>query len=90
MALIFCQQGMNIIPVFKPSELFERFCMGCRGKTVVVLDEIDLMSIKDRRREILYLLSRSEKPFMIIMLSNSPHVLKELDAATRSRVWPAA
>jgi Cdc6-like AAA superfamily ATPase len=66
------------------TELFDRFCAGCQGRTVVILDEIDLMSIKDRKREILYLLSRSERPFMVIMLSNSPHVLKELDAATRS------
>ncbi len=66
------------------SEVFERFCACHRKKTVVVLDEIDLMSTKDRRREILYLLSRSAQPFMVIMLSNSPQVLKDLDAATRS------
>ena len=46
------------------------------------------MSPKDRNREILYLLSRSEHPFMVIMLSNSPHVLKQLDAATRSSLQP--
>ena len=57
-------------------------------KTVVVLDEVDLMSPKDRRREILYLLSRSERPFMVVMLSNNPQVLKELDAATRSSLQP--
>lgn len=70
------------------SELYERFSRGCPGRTVVILDEVDLMSLKDRRREILYLLSRSEIPFMVIMLSNSPHVLKELDAATRSSLQP--
>lgn len=70
------------------AELFERFCRRCQGKTVVVLDEVDLMSPKDKRREILYLLSRSEQPFMVIMLSNSPHVLRELDAATRSSLQP--
>ena len=70
------------------TELFERFCVRFPKKTVVVLDEIDLMSPKDRRREILYLLSRSEQPFMVIMLSNSPQVLKELDAATRSSLQP--
>ena len=69
-------------------ELFERFCRTAEGKTVVVLDEVDLMSIKDRRRDILYFLSRAEKPFMIIMLSNSPQVLKELDGATRSSLQP--
>ncbi len=70
------------------SELYDRFLERCNGKTVVILDEIDLMSPKDRRREILYLLSRSEKPFMVVMLSNSPQVLKELDAATRSSLQP--
>jgi len=69
-------------------ELFDAFSAGCHKPTVVVLDEIDLMSPKDRRREILYLLSRSPKPFMVVMLSNNPHVLKELDAATRSSLQP--
>lgn len=70
------------------SEVFERFCVRCRKKTVVILDEVDLMSPKDRRRDILYLLSRAPQPFMVIMLSNSPQVLKELDAATRSSLQP--
>lgn len=70
------------------SELFTAFCGKCTGSTVVVLDEIDLMSPKDRRREILYLLSRAERPFMVIMLSNNPHVLKDLDPATRSSLQP--
>ncbi len=70
------------------SELFSAFCGKSEGKTVVVLDEIDLMSPKDRRREILYLLSRAEQPFMVIMLSNNPHVLKDLDPATRSSLQP--
>ena len=70
------------------AELFERFCSMHKKKTVVLLDEVDLMSPKDRHREILYLLSRSAQPFMVVMLSNSPHVLKELDAATRSSLQP--
>ena len=69
-------------------ELFEAFCARQQKRTVVVLDEIDLMSPKDRRREILYLLSRSQQPFMVVMLSNNPHVLQELDAATRSSLQP--
>ena len=73
---------------FGLSELYERFLQQYRRKTVVVLDEVDLMSPKDKRREILYLLSRSEQPYMVIMLSNSPHVLKQLDAATRSSLQP--
>lgn len=69
-------------------ELFERFCATCRRKTVVILDEIDLMSPKDPRREILYLLSRAEQPFMALTLANNPQVLKELDPATRSSLQP--
>jgi Cdc6-like AAA superfamily ATPase len=69
-------------------EVFERFCRIHSRKTVVVLDEIDLLSPKDQRREILYLLSRSEQPFMVILLSNSPQVLKEMDPATRSSLQP--
>ena len=64
------------------------FCARCDRKTVVVLDEIDLMSPKDPRREILYLLSRAEQPFMVLTLANNPHVLKELDPATRSSLQP--
>lgn len=70
------------------SELYQRFVLTHPPKTVVILDEVDLMSPKDPRREILYLLSRSSKPFMVIMLSNSPHVIKQLDAATRSSLQP--
>ncbi len=70
------------------TELYDRFRVRYPNKTVVVLDEVDLMSLKDRRREILYLLSRSEAPYMVIMLSNNPHVLKELDPATMSSLQP--
>lgn len=70
------------------AELYERFVARCGTRTVVVLDEVDLMSPKDPRREIAYLLSRSTKPFLIVMLSNSPHVVKQLDAATRSSLQP--
>lgn len=70
------------------NDLYEQFMAKYRKRTVVVLDEIDLMSPKDKRRDILYMLSRSEQPYMVIMLSNSPHVLKQLDAATRSSLQP--
>ena len=73
---------------FSLPELYERFLAKHRKKTVVILDEIDLMSPKDKRREILYLLSRSEQPYMVIMLSNGPQVLKQLDGATRSSLQP--
>jgi Cdc6-like AAA superfamily ATPase len=68
--------------------LYERFLREYPRKTVIVLDEINLMSPKDKNREILYYLSRSEKPYMVIMLSNTPHILKQLDAATKSSLQP--
>lgn len=70
------------------AELFDRFIASCTRRTVLILDEIDLMSAKDPRREILYLLSRAERPVMVLALANNPHVLKELDAATRSSLQP--
>lgn len=69
-------------------DLYQRFLLRYQKKTVVIMDEINLMSSKDRNREILYFLSRSEQPYMVIMLSNSPHILKQLDAATRSSLQP--
>ena len=70
------------------SELYTKFCNVFTGKTVVVLDEVDLMSPKDRRKDILYFLSRSENPYMVIMLSNNFRLLKDLDAPTRSSLQP--
>lgn len=70
------------------SELFERFCRRYARKTVVILDEIDVMSPKDRQREILYLLSRAAQPYMVLALANNPQVLKQLDPATRSSLQP--
>jgi cell division control protein 6 len=72
------------------SELYNRFCKKYQGKTVVLLDEIDLMSPKDKRREILYFLSRSRNPYMVIMLSNNHRVLFELDESTKSSLQPKA
>ena len=69
-------------------ELYRTFCQKYRGRTVVVLDEIDLMSPKDKRRDILYFLSRSENPYMVIMLSNNYRVLHDLDDSTRSSLQP--
>jgi cell division control protein 6 len=70
------------------NELYDQFLYQFQDKTVIVLDEVDLMSPKDRRREILYFLSRSERPYMVVMLSNNPHVIQELDPATRSSLQP--
>jgi cell division control protein 6 len=69
-------------------DLYQRFMLKHRGKTVLIMDEVDLMSPKDKNREILYFLSRSEQPYMLILLSNTPHLVKRLDAATRSSLQP--
>ena len=69
-------------------ELFTKFKNMYPGKTVVVLDEIDTMSPKDRTMEILYMLSRASNNYMIIMLANSPRVLQTMDASTKSTLQP--
>jgi Cdc6-like AAA superfamily ATPase len=72
-------QGLSL------GELYERFIDAhAEQRLCLVLDEVDLMSPKDRRREVLYLLSRSETPVMLILLSNNHKVTDQLDAATRS------
>jgi Cdc6-like AAA superfamily ATPase len=50
----------------------------------VVLDEVDLISKKDPNKDILYFLSRSERGYMVICLSNNPRLLTELDVSIRS------
>jgi len=70
------------------SELYNGFCERYSGKTVVLLDEIDLMSPKDRNREILYFLSRSKNPYMVIMLSNNCRFLRDIDTSTKSSLQP--
>ena len=72
------------------SELYEAFTQRYPEKTVVLLDEIDLMSAKDKNREILYLLSRSKNPYMVIMLSNNYRFLQDLDLSTRSTLQPVS
>lgn len=72
-------QGLSL------GELYQRFMdKHAENRLCLVLDEVDLMSPKDRRREVLYLLSRSETPVMLILLSNNHKVTDQLDAATRS------
>jgi len=69
-------------------DLYHRFMAKFQKRTVLIMDEVNLMSPKDKNREILYFLSRSEQPYMVIMLSNTPNVVKQLDAATSSSLQP--
>ncbi len=69
-------------------ELFSQFRQHHHDRTVVVLDEIDLISPKDRQMEILYRLSRSSNNYMVILLSNSPRLLQAIDPSARSTLQP--
>jgi len=70
-------------------ELWHRFETGhAGGKVVFILDEIDLMSDKDRHKDILYLLSRSEHNYMTILLSNNPKFINSLDQSIGSSLQP--
>ena len=69
-------------------ELWRRFTDTQKGKTIFILDEIDLMSEKDRQKEILYLISRSTQNYMAVLLSNNPKFLNSLDESTHSTLQP--
>jgi Cdc6-like AAA superfamily ATPase len=69
------------------SELCTRFEEQIPEKSVVVLDEVDLISEKDFRKDILYFLSRSGR-YNMILLSNNPKFLNTLDESTRSSLQP--
>ncbi len=69
-------------------ELWQRFCERHRQKTVIVLDEADLLSDKDKHKDILYLISRSPENYMAVLLSNNPKLLNMLDESVRSTLQP--
>jgi len=66
------------------SELENSFEQKFKDKTVLVLDEIDMLSPKDPRKEILYFSNRSKSNVMLILLSNNPRFLREVDETCRS------
>ena len=70
------------------AELYTRFRKSYPSKTVVVLDEVHLWSPKERQREVLYFLSRDQRNYMVIMLSNDPRFLSEIDQSVRSTLQP--
>lgn len=69
-------------------ELAARFGDAYPAKTVVILDEIDLLSERDKRKDILYFLSRSEANYMTILLSNNPRWISGLDESIQSTLQP--
>ena len=69
-------------------ELWQRFTDLHPGPAVLVLDEVDLLSEKDRNKDILYLTSRSGENYMAVLLSNSPKFLSSVDESIRSTLQP--
>jgi Cdc6-like AAA superfamily ATPase len=69
-------------------ELWQKFMDSRWGKIVFVLDEVDLMSDKDKHKDILYLISRSQNNYMAILLSNNPKFLTPLDESIKSTLQP--
>ena len=69
-------------------ELTQRFSEQHAGRTVVILDEIDLLSERDRNKDILYFLSRSDASYMAILLSNSTKWMANLDESIQSTLQP--
>ncbi len=69
-------------------ELWYRFTDQNKAKTVFILDEIDLINDKDKRTDILYLISRSENNYQAILLSNNPKYINTLDASIMSTLQP--
>ena len=68
-------------------ELYEKFKEKYNQKTILILDEADLID-KDKHSGILYFLSRSDRSYMTILLSNNPRFLNTLDDPTRSSLQP--
>lgn len=70
-------------------ELAARFVDRFPDKTIVFLDEVDLLSEKnDRKKEILYFLSRAQPNYMTVLLSNSPKWANTLDESIQSTLQP--
>jgi cell division control protein 6 len=69
-------------------ELWAKLETAMPGKTVFVLDEADLLSDRDQHKEILYLLSRSPRNYMTILLSNNPKFMNVLDESIKSTLQP--
>lgn len=69
-------------------ELWQRFSDRFSRRLILVLDEVDLLSDKDRQQDLLYLLARSPNNYMTVLLSNQPQFLSRLDESIRSSLQP--
>ncbi len=70
------------------AELYARFQKTYPSRTVIILDEVHLWAPKERQRELLYFLSRDKRNYLLIMLSNDPRFLSEIDQSVRSTLQP--
>lgn len=69
-------------------ELATRFGDLHQRKTVVILDEVDLLSDRDKNKDILYFLSRADAGYMTLLLSNSQKWIANLDESVQSSLQP--
>ena len=69
-------------------ELWQRFCDTYPGRVAIILDEVDLISDKDRNKDLLYLVSRSSAGYVTVLLSNNPRFLRGLDQSICSTLQP--
>ena len=70
------------------TELWQRFEEVHSGQVVFVLDEVDLISEKDKHKDIFYFVSRSNRNYMAVLLSNNPKFLNLLDESIKSTLQP--
>lgn len=70
------------------SELWQQFSRQHGAQTVLILDEVDCLSDKDKHKDILYLISRAPENYMAVLLSNNPKLLSLLDESVRSTLQP--
>ncbi|MFH1021775.1 MAG: AAA family ATPase [Planctomycetota bacterium] len=69
-------------------ELWKKFTASHTERIIMILDECDLLSDKDVNRDLLYLVSRSPRNYMAILLSNQPQFFSTLDESVRSTLQP--
>lgn len=82
-------QILNVLPRgYSYSELCAQFEREIPPGSVIILDECDLLSEKDIRKDVLYFLSRSRNRYLVILLTNNVRFLRNLDEATRSSLQP--
>jgi len=65
-------------------ELWQRVTCRIPSQAVFILDEVDMISTKDRQKDIFYFISRAPQNYMLILLSNNPKFQRSLDESIQS------